>query len=127
MSAPDASKPAPAARTVMVRLHPDTEERIALRVAALLLRRLKPPQSSPKAQELLSASELASRYRLHRGWVYEHADELGAIRIGNGSRPRLRFDAEHVARYLRIPESPKRKDIAGNPRPIRLASPRRES
>jgi hypothetical protein len=29
-----------------------------------------------------------------RGFVYEHADELGAIPLGSGPRPRLRFDLE---------------------------------
>jgi hypothetical protein len=39
----------------------------------------------------LDARELAQQLGVSRDWVYEHADELGASRIGSGSRPRLRF------------------------------------
>lgn len=90
-------------RQVFVRLHPDTVERIALRVAVLLSRRLSQPGPPPSEPQLLTASEVSQRYRVHRGWVYEHAEELGAIPIGEGKRPRLRFDAAQVARRLRHP------------------------
>lgn len=86
-------------RTLIVRLHPETEVQVARRVAAIVLRHLARTQPEPKT-ETLTASEVAKRYRLHRGWIYEHAEELGAIRIGNGPRPRLRFDAEQVERRL---------------------------
>ena len=41
---------------------------------------------------LLTAAEVAAAFNVTRGWVYAHADELGAIRLGDGPRPRLRFD-----------------------------------
>jgi hypothetical protein len=31
-----------------------------------------------------------------RAFVYEHAGELGAIPLGTGPRPRLRFDLEQA-------------------------------
>jgi predicted DNA-binding transcriptional regulator AlpA len=44
-------------------------------------------------QRWLDAQEVAQRLGVSREWVYEHADELGARRIGSGRRPRLRFPA----------------------------------
>lgn len=44
-----------------------------------------------KANAWLDAAELAKQLGVSRECVYEHADELGARRIGNGPRPRLRF------------------------------------
>jgi hypothetical protein len=49
---------------------------------------------------LLEASQLAERLGVSREWVYEHANELGAIRIGDGPKPRLRFDPEAAAAAL---------------------------
>jgi hypothetical protein len=47
----------------------------------------------PAAEEpLVTAARLAEMLGVSPAWVREHADELGAVRIGNGSRPRLRFD-----------------------------------
>jgi hypothetical protein len=43
-------------------------------------------------RELVDAEELARRFGLSRAWVYSHADELGALRVGAGPRSRLRFD-----------------------------------
>jgi hypothetical protein len=40
---------------------------------------------------LLDAAELAGEFGVARSWVYAHAAELGAIRLG-GERGRLRFD-----------------------------------
>jgi hypothetical protein len=100
MSSP--SQPAASTRSLVVRLHPETEARIAQRMAVMVIRYLSRTQQSgaPKRQEYLTASEVSKTYRVHRGWVYEHAHELGAIRIGDGERPRLRFDPEQVARRL---------------------------
>lgn len=39
----------------------------------------------------LDAKDVAELLGVERDWAYEHADELGASRIGNGPRPRLRF------------------------------------
>ena len=43
---------------------------------------------------LLSAQALADKLGVSRAYVYEHADALGAIRLGDGPRARLRFDLE---------------------------------
>lgn len=98
------AQPAANTRSLVVRLHPETEARIAQRMAVMVIRYLsRTQQPEPKRQEYLTATEVSKTYRLHRGWVYEHAQELGAIRIGDGERPRLRFDPEQVARRLARP------------------------
>jgi hypothetical protein len=76
------------------RLHPDDFEAIARRVAELLLE-----AGTPTAQ-LLTAAQVAERFGVSRDWVYEHADELGAVRLGDGPRGRLRFDVEKVTTAL---------------------------
>lgn len=47
-----------------------------------------PPQS------LVDASVLADFLGVSRAFVYEHAAELGAIPLGAGKRPRLRFSLD---------------------------------
>ena len=69
-------------------------EAIAQRVAELLRADL---DLSPR---LLTPSQVADRFAVSRTWVYEHAVELGAIRLGDGPRARLRFDPEHVVQAL---------------------------
>jgi hypothetical protein len=49
--------------------------------------------------KLTDAATLASELGVERDWIYEHAEELGAIRLG-GPRGRLRFDREIVRERL---------------------------
>jgi hypothetical protein len=69
-------------------------EAIAQRVAELLRADLG---LSPR---LLTPSQVAERFAVSRTWVYEHADELGAVRLGQGPKARLRFGAEIVSQAL---------------------------
>lgn len=46
--------------------------------------------------DLITAAELAQRLGVSPGWVYEHKDDLGVVRLGKGPRPRLRFDVERA-------------------------------
>jgi predicted DNA-binding transcriptional regulator AlpA len=48
--------------------------------------------------EWLDALEVARRLGVSREWVYEHAAELGATRLGSGRRPRLRFPERALGR-----------------------------
>ncbi len=76
-----------------VRLDDVSVEAVAQRVAELLAAR---PPAQPHQSRLLSATELAKELGVERSWVYEHAIELGGIRIGDGPRPRLRFPSEEL-------------------------------
>ena len=70
-------------------------EVVACRVAA----RLQAERAVPDG--LVSAAQVATQLGVQRSWVYDHAEELGVVRLGDGPRPRLRFDpaaiAEHAA------------------------------
>jgi hypothetical protein len=50
------------------------------------------------ADRLLTADQLAETLGVARSFVYDHADELGAYRLGSGPRARLRFDLDEVRR-----------------------------
>jgi hypothetical protein len=49
---------------------------------------------------LLTPAELAEWLNVERSYVYEHAEELGALRLGDGPRARLRFDLDEVRRRI---------------------------
>jgi hypothetical protein len=42
--------------------------------------------------ELWTARRVAAHYGVAVGFIYQHADELGCVRLGGTARPRLRFD-----------------------------------
>jgi hypothetical protein len=66
----------------------DDVEAIAVRVAELL---------RPKVGiGLVGVEEVVMRLGVSRSYVYEHADELGGIRLGDGPKARLRFDLTQV-------------------------------
>lgn len=79
-----------------VRLAPESVEAVARRLAELLSSR--PGLSAPR--RLLTAAEVSEWWGVERSWVYAHADQLGARRLGSGRRPRLRFDPDEVAERL---------------------------
>ena len=71
---------------------------------------------NPRASESeawLDASEVADRLGMSREWVYEHAEELGVSRMGDGPRPRLRFPP-HVVEARDVKPSPS-GDAAARP------------
>jgi hypothetical protein len=69
-------------------------EAVADRVAGLL-------QRDRAREELVDAAEIARRFGVSRDFVYAHADELGAVRLGPGPKARLRFRPAEVGRILR--------------------------
>lgn len=64
--------------------------------------------------DLLTPAEVARRFGVSRAWVYSRADELGAIRLGEGRKPRLRFEAERVAQALRTRSAGERSGGQGS-------------
>src|SRR5688572_23491088 len=95
----------------VARLHPDDLEALADLVVRKLLsaRESAAPLVSPRAPVggrddcgeagpvLLTARQVASRYGVSAEWVRDHQGELGVVRLGDGPRPRLRFDPVKVA------------------------------
>lgn len=87
----------------LTRLDPETIEAIARRVAELI--------DGSALPRLLTAAEIADRLSVSESWVRENADRLGAVRLADGARPRLRFDPERVADALGLRS--KRRGSAG--------------
>jgi len=91
---------------------------VAERVLAGLRHALGPcAAESPEAGDLLTASEVAKRLGIGRSWVYAHAAELGARRLGDGPKGRLRFDAAVVAERLHARSTGERSGRARPPVP----------
>jgi hypothetical protein len=76
-------------------------EAIASRVVALLH-----ALNQHGSREWVDARELARLLGLSRNTVYAKADELGGIRLGTGTRARLRFDVGEATEALRSRERP---------------------
>jgi hypothetical protein len=87
-------------------LAPEMVERIAGRVVQLLREQRLVEDTAPR---LVTADELARRFGLTRTWVYEHANELGAISMGDGPRARMRFDLRFAGQAIyarrRLPQA----------------------
>jgi hypothetical protein len=93
------------------------------RLADLIAERLRdvPPARGP----LVDARELARLLGVSRSSVYEHARDLGAIRIG-GERGRLRFDPAIAMRVEQpVPADAPASRPSDPPTSKRRASPRR--
>lgn len=107
-----------------MRLDPATVETLARRIAELLPSPVvSEPAGRPPSGRLMSATEVSAWWGVSRGWVYQHATELGAVRIGNGERPRLRFDPDRVAEHLKQPPAAPPRDPSKRER-SRRRSPR---
>jgi hypothetical protein len=81
-------------------------DRIAELLAARLgtrLAELAEPVTPGTPDELWTARRVAAHYHVGVSFVYQHANELGCIRLGGGKCPRLRFDPVVVqARWQRV-------------------------
>jgi hypothetical protein len=80
-----------------VRLDPADIEAIASRVAELTA-----GQRAEPAVRYVDAAQLARIFGVEPDWVYAHASQLDAIRLG-GPKGRLRFDVQRATRALVAP------------------------
>jgi hypothetical protein len=74
-------------------IDPGDIEQLAQRVAELLA---DESMESRQMRQLVDAAAVARLLGVSRATVYAKADELGAIRVGNGKRARLRFDPARI-------------------------------
>lgn len=74
---------------------PELAETIARRVVELL----RGEETEKSAARLVDAATLARELGVEREWVYAHAEQLGAVRLG-GPNGRLRFDRRKVGKRL---------------------------
>lgn len=84
----------------VVTLDEEDIEAIAQRVARLLDR------ATPAAHRLLAPRELAEALRVSVDYVYAHAVDLGALRLGDGPKARLRFDLRTAREAMRSRRQP---------------------
>lgn len=85
-------------------------DRLAQRLGGLM-----PGQDEP----LVDAAEIARLHGKSRSWVYEHAGELGAVRLGSGPRPRLGFARARAAEGLERVDKPATVSPPEPPKPRR--------
>jgi hypothetical protein len=83
-----------------IRLAPESIEALAGRLAQLLAAVPPKTEAARGRKKMLSAAEVADLFGVSRRWVYDHAEVLGARRLGSGIRPRLRFDPDEVAERI---------------------------
>jgi hypothetical protein len=76
---------------------------------------------------LVDAATVAEYLAVERSWVYEHAAELRARRLGLGPKARLRFSLEDVDRALTTCVSNKGSETDASPAPTPLRRRRRSS
>jgi hypothetical protein len=100
-----------AATSVRRERPPDYDNKALDRLADLIADRLTArlggrTDAADRADPLVDAAEIARLHGKTRSWVYEHAGELGAVRLGSGPRPRLAFSPAHVAEQLQKVEEP---------------------
>lgn len=101
-------------------------ERLADLLAGRVAERLAPlitPGALRQPEGLVDAHEIARRMGRSRWWVYEHAGELGAVRLGSGPRARLGFSPARAEAYLKAAADLR----APLPRPPRARTRRRRS
>lgn len=70
------------------------------RLADLIVDRLAERLQPTPEPVLLTAQQVAERFGVSAEWVRDHAAELGVVRLGDGKRPRLRFELSKVTAAL---------------------------
>jgi hypothetical protein len=107
------------------RVHPADIEAIALRVVEMLADPVQNtlPRSATTAPSpdgfYATAADIARRCGVSAAWVRANAAALGGVRIGNGSRPRHRFNVAVADERI----AAMRSDV--KPGPIQPAQPPR--
>jgi len=88
---------------VSVSVDDELVEAVAQRTAELVLERLAAAPAPRRARaELVDAHAVAEALGVAASWVRGHAAELGGVPLGDGERPRWRFD---LARAIELREA----------------------
>lgn len=111
------------ARQVAGEITPEVIEQIACRVADLLTQRAHRQEA---VGGMLTVNQLALRLNVTRAWIYEHANELGGVRLGEGPKARLRFDLDTAMQALRQHQTSGIPSVVREPNERRTPAPRVE-
>lgn len=69
---------------------------------------------SNSSPSLVGVAAVARALGVSEWFVREHADELGVVRVGSGSKKRLRFDLDVVvSRYMSESSQPSKPSVGG--------------
>jgi hypothetical protein len=98
---------------------------LARTVAEAVAQRVLELVDERQASELADAAELARALGVEREWVYAHSDQLGAIRLGDGPRPRLRFEVGRAVAAFRELSAERRAVPLRDRPPTPVPRPRR--
>jgi hypothetical protein len=110
--------------SMLVTLDAESVDAIARRVVELL----DAPNRLPIGSSgLVDATTFARLLGVSRSTVYEHAERLGAIEVGDGDRPRLRFDAEKARAAWSARTGSKRSQPAQMPASAQVRRRRRRA
>lgn len=85
----------------MTALSPDDARLVAEQLADVLTERGLIIAAGSPAGRVLDVVQVAGLLGRSRDWVYEHAAELGAFKMGEGPRARLGFDAQAIEAWKR--------------------------
>ena len=96
---------------VSVWMRPEFIDAVARRIVQLGVGADSDKQQSDG--ELLTVSEVARRLNASPHWVYAHKRDLGAIRLGDGPKARLRFHLAAVLAELNRRSESRRSDGTG--------------
>jgi excisionase family DNA binding protein len=88
-------------------------DQLAEALAPRLARALRDLPAEPT--RWLTAAQVARLLGVSRDYVYTHADEIGAERLGTGPRARLRFDARKLEGRVTIRTESERSDPPAAP------------
>jgi hypothetical protein len=97
--------------------HEDIEA-VARRTAELLIE-----LQAVQPTELLDAAALASRLGISKAAVWRNARQLGGVQIGDGARPRWRFDLQTALRASQRDDRPTPKPQPPRRRPRQSSAP----
>ena len=73
-------------------------------VAARVVQLLRSEQRARAGPDFVDAATLAEMLGVDRDWVYANARKLGAVRLGDGPKARLRFDVARARAGLATDE-----------------------
>jgi hypothetical protein len=82
----------------------DDIDAIAERAARRVVQLLQP--AGPGSHQLLNSKDLARALNVSPDYVYAHAADLGAMRLGDGPKARLRFDLQTARRAMLARKQP---------------------